>query len=285
MGNVKPSLAWLGCGLMGTPMAERLLQHGYSVQVWNRTPAKAEVLKDKGAEIAVSAVEAVATGDVVFTMLSDFNAIDTALAGIDWSGKLLVQMATIGPGENQRLADRIVGEGGTFLEAPVLGSIPEASAGKLIVMAGGPEIAFQRALPMLLCLGPEPRRIGEIGEASALKLALNQLIAGLTAVFSTSLAFAQEHGVGVDILMDILRQSALYAPTFDKKLGKMQEHNYRNPNFPTEHLIKDIDLFIREAKTIDLQMLEVLRLLYSRAQREHPREDYSCVFDAIQKRC
>lgn len=285
MVTTKPAIAWLGAGLMGNPMAGRLLDEGYPVRVWNRTRAKAETLSSQGATVADSPADAITGSNIVFTMLSDAEAVDTALANVSLSGKTLVQMSTIGPGENRRLAGQVNDAGGVYLEAPVLGSIPEARSGKLIIMAGGPEAAFAEVRPMLTCLGPEPRLIGSVGQASALKLALNQLIASLTVAFSTSLGFVEENGVDVDSFMEILRQSALYAPTFDKKLAKMQEHDYRNPNFPTEHLIKDIDLFKREARGLDTTMLDVLLQLYRRAQAGHGREDYSCVYDAVTGRC
>lgn len=285
MVTTKPAIAWLGAGLMGNPMAGRLLDEGYPVRVWNRTRAKAETLSSQGAAIADTPADAVTGSDIVFTMLSDAEAVETALGDVALSGKTLVQMSTIGPGENRRLAGQVNDAGGVYLEAPVLGSIPEARSGKLIIMAGGPEAAFAEVRPMLTSLGPEPRLIGSVGQASALKLALNQLIASLTVAFSTSLGFVEENGVDVDSFMEILRQSALYAPTFDKKLAKMQEHDYRNPNFPTEHLIKDIDLFKREARGLDTTMLDVLLQLYRRAQAGHGREDYSCVYDAVTGRC
>ena len=281
MTSTKPLLAWLGTGLMGSPMAERLLASGYPVSVWNRTRAKAEPLTDFGAAIAETPADAVANSNIVLTMLSDAGAVEFALSGVDLSGKAVVQMSTIGPSENLRLANRVGDAGGSYLEAPVLGSIPEARSGRLIIMAGGAEALFTKLKPILSCLGPEPRLVGPVGQASALKLALNQLIASLTVAFSTSLAFVEENNVNVECFMDILRQSALYAPTFDKKLSKMLERNYRNPNFPTEHLIKDIDLFKQEAKTIDTEVLEVLRQLYGRAQAWHEREDYSCVYDSV----
>jgi len=285
MTHTKPALAWLGAGLMGSPMAGRLLAEGYPVRLWNRTRAKAEALASQGATVADTPADAVAGGDIVFTMLSDAEAIEAALSAAALSGKTLVQMSTIGPGENRRLADRVGDAGGAYLEAPVLGSIPEARSGKLIIMAGGFEAAFAEVKPILACLGPEPHLIGAVGEASALKLALNQLIASLTVAFSTSLGFVEENGVDVNSFMEILRQSVLYAPTFDKKLSKMLEHDYRNPNFPTEHLIKDIGLFKREARGVDALALDALLQLYGRAQASHKREDYSCVHDAVTGRC
>lgn len=281
MRDPKPTLAWLGTGLMGQPMAERLIAQGYPVWVWNRTVAKAKVLWEKGAQVATTPAEAVEKSEIAFTMLSDFAATEAVLQGTDLTGKILVQMATIAPSESCKLADRLDRAGGAYLEAPVLGSIPEAKAGELIIMVGGPESLFIQLRPILESLGPEPRRIGEVGKAAALKLALNQLIASLTAAFATSLAFVEEQGVAVDAFMQILRKSALYAPTFDKKLARMLEHDYQSPNFPTEHLLKDIDLFRQEAKSIDLRIVEAVRRLYEHALTTHTRQDYSCVFETV----
>ncbi len=277
-------VAWLGTGLMGAPMACQLIKAGYRVVVWNRSLDKAKALLELGGDVAESAERAVAAADVVFTMLSDGETTAKVLGKLDYAGKTVVQMGTIGPRENQSIAKQIAASGGQYLEAPVLGSIPEAKSGKLIIMAGGKENVFEQVLPMLKCIGPEPRLVGNVGQASAMKLALNQLIASLTVSFSTSLAFAQEYGVNVEIFMQILRESALYAPTFDKKLAKMQTHDFHNPNFPTEHLIKDIKLFSREATQIDTGVLDELLRLYQSAQGSHMREDYSCVYEAVAKR-
>lgn len=276
----KPTLAWLGTGLMGKPMAERLIAQGYPLWVFNRTPAKAEALREQGAQLAATPAEAVAHSQIILTMLSDYAATVAVLQGVDLAGKTLVQMATIAPQESCKLAEQVAQAQGAYLEAPVLGSIPEAKAGVLILMVGGPDSLFQALRSVLACLG-QPHWIGEVGKAAALKLALNQLIASLTVAFATSLAFVQEHQVAVETFMNILRQSALYAPTFDKKLARMLEHDYQNPNFPTEHLLKDIDLFRQEAKAIDLWWIEAVRALYERALATHRRQDYSCVFEAM----
>ncbi|MDJ0662095.1 MAG: NAD-binding protein [Crocosphaera sp.] len=87
-----------------------------------------------------------------------------------------------------------------------------------------------------------------MGTASALKLALNQLIAALTSGFALSLGLIERQGVDVDKFMSILRESALYVPTFDKKINRMQERNFENPNFPTKHLLKDINFFLNQAE-------------------------------------
>jgi 3-hydroxyisobutyrate dehydrogenase len=132
--------------------------------------------------------------------------------------------------------------------------------------------------------GPDPRLVGAVGSASALKLALNQLIASLTSAFALSLSFVQRQGVDVDVFMQVLRESALFAPTFDKKLQRMLEGNYANPNFPTKHLMKDTDLFIEEAKSAGLNVssIEGVREIIETAMKMSlSNADYSSVFSAI----
>ena len=137
-------------------------------------------------------------------------------------------------------------------EVPVLGSRPEALAGTLQLMVGGEAAALERARPVLAALGGEPRLLGPVGAALTTKLALNQLIASLTHSFSLSLHLVQRAGVDVEAFMAILRASALHAPTFDKKLAKELADDYANPNFPTAHLRKDLQLFLQAAAAADL---------------------------------
>lgn len=162
-------------------------------------------------------------------------------------------MGTIAPSDSRTLHAQITAAKGEYLEAPVLGSIPEVIAGTLLVMVGATEAQFQRWHSLFQCFGTEPRHIGEVGTAAALKLALNQMIASLTTRFALSLEFVQQQRVRVKSFIETLRQSALYAPTFDKKLQRMLESNFANPNFSTQHLLKDVRLFLSETKDSNIK--------------------------------
>jgi 3-hydroxyisobutyrate dehydrogenase len=193
-------------------------------------------------------------------------------------------MGTIAPTDSRAIRDEVVAAGGDYLEAPVLGSIPEAKAGKLIVMVGGSTEQFQQWLELLQHLGSEPLLIGNIGAAAAVKLALNQLIASLTAAFGLSLSFLQHQDIDISLFMQILRDSALYAPTFDKKLQRMLNRNFSSPNFPTKHLMKDTDLFIAEANLASLNVsgIEgVRRILEIALDMGLAEDDYSSLYSAI----
>ncbi|MEF3193541.1 MAG: NAD(P)-dependent oxidoreductase [Halothiobacillaceae bacterium] len=275
-------ISLLGTGLLGSAVAERLLAQGFEVTVWNRTPEKAAALCAKGAHIAQSAAEAIAASDLTLLFLADRAACEAVLfdpaTKAALPGRSLLQMGTIGPDDSRQLAETLTAAGAHYAECPVLGSLPEARSGTLILMYGGDEGLFARIAPLLRALGPEPKRIGSVGQAAALKLAMNQLIASQTAAFAMSLALVQAHGVAVEDFMQILRGSALYAPTFDKKLDRMLSGHFAGPNFPLDHLIKDVRLFIRAAQGagIDTSPLAALEVVLGEVSAQgHGGEDYS----------
>jgi len=254
--HVLPRIAFLGTGLMGRPMAARLLAAGYPVTAWNRTLDKARGLEEHGATVAPDPAAALRDAEGVVLMLADAPAIrDTLLTGgaaglLD--SRTVIQMGTIAPSESRELGAAVTGRGGSYLEAPVLGSIAEASAGRLVVMVAAPPPLFERWLPLLRQLGPEPRLVGPIGQAAALKLALNQLIATITTAYATGLGLVRRSGVDLALWADVVRASALYAPTFDKKLRRMIDRDFEPANFPARLLLKDLRLVTAEAARLGL---------------------------------
>jgi 3-hydroxyisobutyrate dehydrogenase len=278
----------IGVGLMGFPLAARLVSQGISVRVYNRTLAKVEPLRSLGVTIASQPDDVIRTCDGTVLMVTDAQAISEVLTADTNAlfGRTILQMGTIAPQESIDLQACVESWGGHYLEAPVLGSIPEAKAGTLLVMVGATEAQFQQWLPILALLGSNPIHVGAVGQASALKLALNHLIAGLTATFGLSLKLVQQYDVNVDTFMAILRDSALYAPTFDKKLARMLEHQYENPNFPTKHLLKDVNLFSSAVAQAGLtsDLTRGIQTILERAIAQGLAEaDYSAMFEAFEK--
>lgn len=296
---IKSTVSVIGVGLMGNKIARRLASQGAEVRAWNRTHDKAAALAEAGVTPCATLAEAARGSDILLLTLSDAATIREAILGEEvrplLAGKTVLQMGTIGPKESAALAADVVAAGGTYVEAPVLGSQPEAEKGTLLVMVGAeadPRAVAQETgsapawWPLLLALGQEPNihYIGPVGTAAGVKLALNQLIASLTVGFSTSLALVQRSGAPVDSFMSILRASALYAPTYDKKLQKMLDRDYGAANFPTKHLLKDVKLFESEAEKagIDTRLLAALRgVVQDTVDRGLANTDYSAVFDAV----
>ncbi len=283
------NIALLGTGLMGQALVEHLLAEGQSVTVYNRTAEKVAELEQNGAVAADTAQEALLNNDICILMLSDAVAINAVLDSIEkeaFKDKLIIQMGTIAPNESRSLKHYITQRQGRYLECPVLGSLPEAQSGTLILMAGGSEEDYNVALPLLEIMGKNPRHIGDIGQGATVKLAMNQLIAGLTSSFALSLALVEKEGIETEQFMSIVRDSALYAPTFDKKLDRMLSRDFTHPNFPTKHLAKDTRLFLSVAQQLNLETcaLEGISQLLDKTLAQGLADtDYSAMMAGITK--
>jgi len=279
-------IAVFGMGLMGLPMTQKLAEANISVMGFNRSAQKLEPLKAQNVPVTTDVKEALDFADCLILMLSDFPAIQEVILSCDSSfgQKTVIQMGTIAPDESRQLCSEIKARGGDYLEAPVLGSIPQVKQGELLLMVGATPQQFEQWQPLFKNYSPEPSLIGEVGQAAALKLALNQMIAGLTSTFALSLSFLEQQGISVDIFMDILRDSALYAPTFDKKLTRMCDRTYENPNFPTKHLLKDINLFLdaTQGKNTNNVTLQAIQTVVQRAiAKGYQDGDYSALIEGI----
>ena len=175
------NISLIGAGLMGQALSEHLLAENQSLTIFNRSPNKTTELQQQGATVVKSAQEALKTSEFCLLMLSDAEAINIVLDTIEpesFKDKLIIQMGTIAPDESRDIAKRITNHHGHYLECPVLGSLPEARTGTLILMAGGSNDDYQTALPLLNLIGKDPQHIGSIGQGSTVKLAMNQLISG-----------------------------------------------------------------------------------------------------------
>ncbi len=284
-------VAFIGTGLMGRPMAERVLAAGHELIVYNRTAEKAEPLARKGARIARSADEAIAAGECTVFMVRDGSVVRELLSDEGYipslGGRTVIQMSTIAPVESVKLMQEVRGAAGDYLEAPVLGSVPQAEQGSLLVMVGGNAGQLARWGGLLRCFGPEPRLIGPVGHAAALKLAMNQLIGSLSAAFSLSLGMVRRKGIETELFMDILRQSAFFAPTFDRKLPQMLARDFASPNFPAALLLKDLDLARSEAGGLGLDTTAldgVREIVKKTVEEDRGREDYAALYETIDPR-
>tara|TARA_R110001583_G_scaffold41891_2_gene133210 strand:+ start:35061 stop:35921 length:861 start_codon:yes stop_codon:yes gene_type:complete len=283
------NIALLGTGLMGQALVEHLLAEGQTIKVYNRTAEKLTQMQQNGAFVASTAQEALMNSEICILMLSDAEAINSVLESIEneaFKDKLIIQMGTIAPNESRAISRYIQERQGKYLECPVLGSLPEARSGTLILMAGGLVEDYNLALPLLQIIGKNPRHIGDIGQGATVKLAMNQLIAGLTSSFALSLALVEKEGIETEQFMSIVRDSALYAPTFDKKLDRMLSHDFTHPNFPTKHLAKDTRLFLSVAQQLNLEtcaLAGISQLLDKTLAQGLADTDYSAIMAGITK--
>lgn len=284
------NISLLGAGLMGKPMAIRLKEAGHNVIVYNRTKSKLQELEAEGMEGWSIAQKCVEAGDVILVMLSEYSAIRSVLlesVSIEaLKGKTVIQMSTIAPAESRRMAEFLQPLNCQYLEAPVLGSVNEVKAGKLIIMCAGEEKIYHDWRDLLGIFGEKIIYAGEVGKAAALKLALNQMIVTLTSAFSMSLSYIIKSGLPVETFMEILRESALYAPTFDKKLNNMLNNDFSKTNFPTRLLLKDVNLIQKELENNNINskiLADIAEIIESAINSGYSETDYSSIYAAIAK--
>jgi 3-hydroxyisobutyrate dehydrogenase len=277
-------IAFLGTGLMGGLMAQRLLDKNYNVVVWNRTKSKTEKLKKHGALVAETPAEAITESELIITMLSDFNAVASVLfpENISYKNKTVIQMSTIAPGESILLKERVEHLEGEYLESPVLGGITHIPIGKLLPLVGASELQFKQWKSFIENFGDKAYHVGEVGKGASVKIAFNQLIASLIASFSMSLGYIRDVDIDPNLFMEILRQSNYYALAFDKKLDSMIERDFANTNFPLKHLYKDVNLAMNEFVNygINVSALDgVVELLKEGIRNKLSDQDYAVIYN------
>ncbi len=280
------TIAVIGTGIIGAKLAEALLRAAHNVIIYNRTMDKTKGLVESGAVAVSSPRDAVSAAQGIILALSDKKAVDDVLSGIKmtWKDKAFIQMGTISPAESIALGRDIEAAGGEYMECPVLGSRREIEEERLLMLFGGSGESYTRWRDMLTAFGPEPRFIGGIGQAAALKLALNNLIAVHAAGFSLSLGIVERGGIDRDQFMEILRQSSLYAPMYDKKWRNWTAREFADPNFPTRHLQKDVRLIAEHAGEMGLntRVPEAILAILDQAVAEGWGElDYSSLINVV----
>ena len=282
MNNFNQEIALIGIGTLGESIADRLLSEGFKLGIWNRTKKKYQNLINKGAEEIINLKNIPNKYKIIITVLKDGKCTkDIILDILPLQNKTIIQMGTIGSLESIKLEKLVNANGGHYLEAPVLGSVREALAGKLLGIIGGNEKTFKRYEYILKAICEKLYFLGSVDNASSSKLSLNYLIASLTYSFSLTLRFLQENNINIEIYMDLLRNSSLYAKTFDKKLERMLNVNHENANFNIMNLSKDIELFNSEVKkmNIDDSLLEKLDdILKSDTAKIYNHLDYSSIY-------
>jgi len=249
-------IAFLGLGKMGTPMAARLLASGHDLTVWNRTAEKAAPLAKRGATVAASPADAAANVQVVITMLATPDALRDVLFGEGGAaaglhdGQTLIEMSTVGPAVIEEIASKMP-RGVTVVDAPVLGSVPAATDGTLLVFAGADEKTLDRVRPILEQFG-SVRRIGGVGAGAAVKLVVNLTLGVVMTTIGEALALARAFDLDRSTVLDVLEESPIGA-TVKSKRERIESGHYP-ANFTVSLAEKDMRLVNEAAEQHDLSL-------------------------------
>jgi 3-hydroxyisobutyrate dehydrogenase-like beta-hydroxyacid dehydrogenase len=253
------NLGFVGLGVMGSEMVNRLLGKGHSVTGHNRTRAKAERLVKKGMKWADSPRAVSAAADITFSMVTNSEALQAIVEGPDGmlsslaAGKILVDMSTVSPEVSRSVAAKVRQKGSDMLDAPVSGSVITLQEGKLSVMVGGRAETFERVKSLLYDLGPKVTHVGDNGLALVMKIATNLSLAVQMLAFSEGVLLAEKNGIGRETAVDVLTHSAVASPMIQYRgpfVLKMPEEAWFNVNM----MQKDMLLALELGRKVDVPM-------------------------------
>jgi 3-hydroxyisobutyrate dehydrogenase-like beta-hydroxyacid dehydrogenase len=279
-------IGFLGLGEMGTPMAGRLLQAGHEVVVWNRSPERTAVLAKEGASVAASPAKAAAGRDLVITMLATPEALEQVLFGADGlapalsPGQVLIDMSTVGPGEVRSAAARLP-KGASLVDAPVRGSVPQATSGRLDIFVGATDQDYERVRPILETLG-SVRHTGGPGSGAAMKLAANLALGAAMVTLGEALSLGESLELQRNVLLDVLADSPI-GPIVKAKRANVESGQFP-PSFKLRHAAKDLRLVMETAaaKGHDLKQARANRAWLDEAAEHGAADlDFSSVVATI----
>jgi 3-hydroxyisobutyrate dehydrogenase-like beta-hydroxyacid dehydrogenase len=253
------NLGFIGLGVMGSEMVNRLLGKGHSVTGYNRTRSKAEWLVKKGMEWGNSPRAVVEAADVTFCMVTNSAALgavshgpDGILAGLA-VGKLFVDMSTVSPAFSRELAVKIREKGADMVDSPVSGSVITLQEGKLSVMVAGRRETFERVKPLLQDIGPKVTYVGENGLALVMKIATNLSLAVQMLAFCEGVLLAEKSGIARETAVEVLTHSVVASPMVQYRgpfVLKMPEEAWFNVNM----MQKDMLLALELGRQLDVPM-------------------------------
>jgi 3-hydroxyisobutyrate dehydrogenase len=262
-------IAWIGTGIMGAPMARRLLRAGHRVRVFNRTSDKARALAADGAAVAASAAAAALGADAVFLMVPDTPDVEACVARIEPSlrpGALIIDMSTVAPAAERAIAAGLRPLGVEYLDAPVSGGESGAIDGTLAIMVGGAREAFARAQPLFDHLGKRVTHMGDAGAGQMTKLA-NQIAVALTLeAAAEALHFAAAGGLDAARVLEAIGAGAAGSWQLSNLGPKIIARDWR-PGFFIKLIRKDLRLVLEAARESGLAMpgLQMMNSMFNAA--------------------
>lgn len=287
----KPTVAVLGTGLMGAPMALNLLASGFPVRAWNRSPAKAEALISAGATAVPSAVDAVTGADVVLTMLSDGAVTgglirDSAVTGALRPGALWLDMSSIKPAQAREQSAHLAKLGFDHLDAPVSGGTKGAEDGTLAIMVGGTAEVFERARPVFEAMG-RPVLVGPSGAGQLAKLANQAIVAVTIGAVAEAMLLLERGGADPKAVRDALKGGFADSTILQQHGARMTERDFV-PGGLTKFQLKDLNNALEEADGLGLTLPTVSdirdRFDHFSNQMDGADQDHSGLFLELLKR-
>jgi 3-hydroxyisobutyrate dehydrogenase-like beta-hydroxyacid dehydrogenase len=254
------AVAFVGTGSMGEPMARKLLEAGFDLTAYNRTPDKLAALKQGGARIAAQPAAAVSAGAIVVTMVSNDQVLKELVAGDGGIASALgsgthISMSTVAPETSRQLAQLHVEYGGHYLAAPVFGRPEAAAAGRLWVVQSGSAQAKQTAAPLLAAMGQSVRDFGDDpGAANLVKLCGNFMILSAVEAMSEAFALAEKNAVDRSALASFFGETIFGCPIYQNYGRILANRTFAPAGFQLKLGMKDVKLVQASAELAQVPM-------------------------------
>jgi 3-hydroxyisobutyrate dehydrogenase-like beta-hydroxyacid dehydrogenase len=273
----------IGLGHMGTAVAERLLEAGFPLLVYNRTAEKAAPVAERGAAVAGSAEDLAGRVDVVLTSLADDDALEAVAGHIVAAarpGTVFVDLSTVSPAVSARVAALAQAASVDYLRAPVSGNPSVVRAGNLSFIVSGAADTLVRVDPVLRAIGPTVHHVGDGEQARVVKLAVNLMLAGIAELMGEALVLGEAAGVSRADLLEVMGSSAAGAPFVKYKTEALLRDDF-SATFTTALMEKDLDLILDAAgeQGAEVPIARELRELFRAAgEAGYADDDFIALF-------
>tara|TARA_B100000530_G_scaffold8598_2_gene7184 strand:- start:1689 stop:2576 length:888 start_codon:yes stop_codon:yes gene_type:complete len=262
------NLGFIGLGKMGEPMAMRLLDASFTLNVWNRSPAKTINANKAGAVVASCPSVVASRSEIIISMLNDddaalevFEGADGLLAG-NVEDKLFIEMSTLRPSTARKLATSCNIQGAAFIDAPVSGTVGPAEEGRLMALVGGKEADLERARPVLDILTRRIVHVGAVGQGSLMKLVINLPLAVYWHSLGEAAAMGHAGGLELSVILDVMKDSGASMAAFPKKIPEILGESDL-VTFDIDTLHKDVEFIIETGMDFHVPMAAAKTILSS----------------------
>jgi 3-hydroxyisobutyrate dehydrogenase-like beta-hydroxyacid dehydrogenase len=252
-------IGFIGLGLMGSRLAQRLHSSGWNIQAWNRSPGPSRAMGLKGIPIAESIAKLMGDSDVVLSSLANDAAVESVYcdAGGVLSaarpGTIVLEMSTISPELSLRLHQKAAAQGVRLLDVAISGSTPAVEAGAITLLAGGDRDTFERCTPVYESVARQWFLIGGPSSGVQMKLVVNLLLGVDMQAIAEAVSLGEHLRIDTNVLLDVMSKTAVIPPAFLGKFQKIRNNDY-SPEFPLRLMSKDMDLVMETAARVGAKL-------------------------------
>jgi 3-hydroxyisobutyrate dehydrogenase-like beta-hydroxyacid dehydrogenase len=285
------TISYLGLGTMGSGMASNLFKAGYELTVWNRSAEKCELLARKGARVADSPADAVRDVDLVIYVLSNDQAVKEVVFGAKGilggikEGQIAIDMSTVLPATSLQEQEAFAKRGVDFVDAPVFGSKQEAADAKLWIVASGKKAIFEKVKPVLEHLGQTVHYFGRSGNATAMKLVGNLIVALELEALSEGLVLARKAGLDLNTVMEVVKVADFRSPLLVSNGQNILKRDFAT-SFALKLMLKDAGLIEKFSESLGspIPALRIVKKnLASAVALGFGKENASALIKALEK--